>query len=425
MIELLEPTNVSTVADQKDSVKRVLFVDDEPEVLEGMRRLLKSTKDGWEFEFVRSGQAALAACQQHKFDAVVSDLRMPGMDGAELLTHIQTRYPDTARIILAGYADVALTTRAVPAAHRALAKTCSQKELKETLERVCALQNVLWNPALRKIVGAIGELPSLSRTYEQLHSAMMAPSTSIVSIAKIVEQDVAMAAKVLQLVNSAFFGLAIQVTSLEHAVNYLGFNTIRTMALYSDTFKAFLPGRCVPSNFCDKLQTHSHRVARVAGSLPLSRSEKETAVLGALLHDVGSLVLAASMPEQLCEVFALMKEKQITQSQAEEELLGTSHAEIGAYLLGLWGINSTIVEAIAHHHHPTRIPHDRLDCASAVYLANLLANELEKHPNDFYGDLLSDVDRHNLTVLGLRYDFQKFRNLAVGALRDEQPKSRR
>ncbi|HEY4355881.1 MAG TPA: response regulator [Acidobacteriaceae bacterium] len=405
-------------------MKRILFVDDEADVLDGMRRMLRSVKEGWEFEFVRNGQAALAACQQRRFDAVVSDLRMPGMDGAELLAHIQTRFPDTARIILAGYADVALTTRAVPAAHRALAKTCSQKELKETLERVCALQDVLCNPALRKIVGAIGELPSLSRTYEQLHAAMLEPSTSIAAIARIVEQDVAMSAKVLQLVNSCFFGLAIQVTSLEHAVNYLGFNTIRTMALYSDTFKAFLPGRCVPTNFCDKLQKHSHRVARIAGALPLARAEKEMAVLGALLHDIGSLVLASSMSSQLCEVFTLMAEKSISQAEAEEELLGISHAEIGAYLLGLWGINNTIVEAIAHHHHPTRIPHERLDCASAVYLANLLANELDKHPNDFYGDRLGDVDRQNLTVMGLYHDFMKYRNLAVEGLREEQPKRR-
>src|ERR1700753_29920 len=190
------------------------------------------------------------------------------------------------------------------------------------------------------------------------------------------------------------------------------------MALYSDTFKAFLPGRCVPSNFCDKLQKHSHRVARIAGALPLARAEKETAVLAALLHDVGLLVLASAMPTQLCEVLTRMSETGLSQVEAEEQLLGISHAEIGAYLLGLWGINNTIVEAIAHHHHPTRIPHERLDCASAVYLANLLSNELERHPNDFYGDRLPEVDGRNLTEMGLHHDFLKFRNMAVEALRE-------
>jgi HD-like signal output (HDOD) protein len=406
-------------------MKRILFVDDEPNLLDGMRRMLHSTRDRWELEFAESGEAALAACQaardeDRSFDVVVSDLRMPGMDGAELLAQIKKRFPETARVVLSGYSDTELKARAASVAYRVLAKPCGMQELKETLERVCMLQDVLCTPGLRRVIGTLGELPSLSRTYEALNKALFEPSTTLATVAKIVEQDIAMSAKVLQLVNSGFFGLAFHVTDLEQAVNYLGFDAIRTLALYSDTFKVFIPGDGVPADFCEALQAHSQRAARIAGALPLSRADKEMAIIAALLHDIGSLVLAATMPTALCSVLTMMSELGISQAHAEEQVLGTSHAEIGAYLLGLWGIHHVVVEAIAHHHHPARVKHARLDCIGAVYLANLLARQLEQHPDDTDGEHLPASARLHLAGLGVQDQFVRLRSLAAEALQDSQ-----
>ncbi len=193
-------------------MKRVLFVDDEKNVLDGMRRMLRASRESWEMEFVSSGEAALLACNERAFDVVVSDLRMPGMDGAQLLGHIRDQFPSTARIILSGYSELALTARAVPVAYRVLAKPCNGAELKETIERVCTLQDILCSPMLRQIIGSIGELPSLSSTYIALSHALRTTDTPISDVAKIIEQDVAMSAKILQLVNSGFFGLARRAT---------------------------------------------------------------------------------------------------------------------------------------------------------------------------------------------------------------------
>jgi HD-like signal output (HDOD) protein len=397
-------------------MKKILFVDDEKNVLDGIRRMLHSSRDRWDMEFVTGGEGALALCEERSFDVIVSDLRMPGMDGAELLGRMRSRHPGTARIILSGYSEAELATRAVPVAYQMLIKPCNPVELKETIERVCTLQDVLCKPALRELIGAIGELPALSSTYMALSRALGQADTSVAMIASIIEQDVGMSAKMLQLVNSGFFGLSRRATGVEQAVSYLGTDTIKTLALYSETFRIFVPSVKIPASFWQMMQRHSQRAAIIAGALPITREIREVALIAALLHDAGTLALASTMADQFCGVLDEMRDKGCTQVEAEESLLGISHAEIGAYLLGLWGINSVAVEAIAHHHHPSRIGHKGLDCSLAVYLSNLLAHEVEIHPDNSDGDHLSETDRRELEALGLLDQFPVFWGRAVEAL---------
>ena len=397
-------------------MKRILFVDDEKNILEGVRRMLHAARNRWEMEFVTSGDAALAASKERAFDVVVSDLRMPGMDGAELLRHIRDQFPGTARIVLSGYSEPSLAARAAPVAYRVLGKPCNAKELADTIERVCTLQDLLCTPALRQIIGTLTELPSWSSAYAALSAALRNPLTPMGDVVNIIQQDFAMSAKVLQLVNSGFLGLPQRATALEHAVNYLGLDKIRTLALYSETFRVFVPDVRMPALFGATAQRHSQRAATIAGALPLAPELREAAFLAGLLHDVGKLVLASTMPDAYCAVLAKMNDQGSTQAEAEEELLGISHAEIGAYLLGLWGINDLVVEAIAHHHHPTRVSHPDLDCSIAVYLADLLANELEIHANDLQGEELRAADRNDLEILGVLQQYPSLRARALEAL---------
>jgi HD-like signal output (HDOD) protein/CheY-like chemotaxis protein len=396
-------------------MKRILFVDDEKNILDGERRMLHAARNRWEMEFANGGAAALLACKRCAFDVVVTDLRMPGMDGAELLEHMRDQFPGTARIILSGYSEAALAGRAIPVAYRILGKPCNAKDLADVIERVCTLQDALCTPALRPTIGAITELPSWSSAYSALEAALRDAQVSIADVAKIIQQDVAMSAKVLQLVNGGFFGLPQKVTSLEHAVTYLGLDRIRTLQ-DSQTFRLFVPDTRIPDSFGRTTQLHSQRTAIIVGGLPLAPEFREAAFVAGLLHDVGTLVLASTMPDVFCAVWAKMNDQGFTQAEAEEELLGISHAEIGAYLLGLWDINDMVVQAIAHHHHPTRIPHTGLDCSGALFLANLLAHELEIHPNDPRGEELRAADRLDLEVLGVLQQFSSFRTDALEAL---------
>lgn len=394
-------------------MKRILFVDDESRILEGIRRMMHADRDRWEMQFALGGEAALQACMANSFDVVVSDLRMPGMDGATLLHHIRDRYPGTARIVLSGYSEAALAERAVPVAHRFLSKPCHASEFRSAIERVCSLQDILDKPEIRKIVGTVSELPSLSSTYMRLMQAVNNPNTAINQVAEIIEQDVAMSAKVLQLANSAFFGLAQKVTSLTSAATYLGMATIKNLALASEAFRVFVPDARIPPSFCESIQKHSQSTSAIAGRLPVEQGFRDVTAVAALLHDIGSLILACKMPEEFCSTRSMAIELGCKIYEVEEDLLGTSHAEIGAYLLGLWGISNPAVEAIAHHHKPTRIPHSGFDSTVAVYVADLLSHELEMHPEDSMGLEIEESDRACLDTLGILPRFPEFRALAL------------
>jgi HD-like signal output (HDOD) protein/CheY-like chemotaxis protein len=394
-------------------MKRILFVDDESKVLDGIRRMLYHDRNRWEMEFAVGAEAALKKCEERSFDVVVSDMRMPGMDGAAFLGKICDLYPSAARIILSGYSDVEVSARAVSVAHRFLNKPCTAAELQSTLERVCTLQDIMCSAEIRNIVSAVGELPSLSTTFTSLTRAVQDPDISMAKVAEIIEQDMAMSAKVLQLVNSAFFGLARRVTNLRDAVSYLGIETIRNLALASETFRVFTPDSRIPQSICEEMQSNAHRTAAIASILPVDPKLRDMTVVAALLHDIGRLVLASRMPDTFRAVLVRARERKCDCFVAEEELLGTSHAEIGAYLLGLWGIPNPVIEVIAHHHHPTRIPHSGFDSLTAVYVADLLADEIRDHPQDATGSELDETDRACLETLGISDRFVEFRELAL------------
>ena len=394
-------------------MKRILFVDDESKILDGLKRMLHADRKRWDMQFAIGGEAALRACEESTFDVVISDMRMPGMDGATLLGHVRDRCPGTARIILSGYSEVVLATRSVHVAHRFLAKPCGAAELQATIERVCTLQDVLCTPEIRRVIGTVGALPSLSSTYTALTRALEQPNTSISEVAQILEHDVAMSAKVLQLVNSAFFGLAQTVTSLHSAASYLGMETMKNLVLVSEAFKIFVPDPRIPQSFFEDIQRHAQMTAAIAVVLPVDSKSRDVTVLSALLHDVGRLVLASKMPDQLCSALSLAAKRGCAPFQAEQEILGTSHAEIGAYLLGLWGLPNLAVEAIAHHHHPTRIPHSGFDNSVALYVADLLACELRAHSQSAAEFTLRDSDRACLEALGILPQLPEFRKLAL------------
>ena len=397
-------------------MKRILIVDDEQSVLDGIRLMLEDQRHRWELHFALSGHAALDACASQPFDAVLADLRMPGLDGISLLQMMRERWPECARVLLSAQADLSLATRAASVAYRVLIKPPYQKDLVTNLERVFILQDSFTTPELRTVIGRIGGLPSLSRTYTALAVAVRDPESSIAQVAAIIEQDVAMSAKVLQIVNSGFFGLPQAINSVGTAVSYLGMETIKNLALATETFTLFVPDPCIPRDFLETMHRRAERAALIAGALPLSSRDRDVSIVAALLHDMGELVLASRMPREFNESMAMAKERGCTGYEAEEAMFGVSHAEVGAYLLGVWGISGLIVEAVAHHHRPQRVSHIGFDSSAAVYVAALIADELEIRPLDLTGAELRESDKQSLTALRLLERYPVFRARAEKAL---------
>jgi putative nucleotidyltransferase with HDIG domain len=358
-------------------MKRVLFVDDDAPVLEGLRLRLRPLRENWDMAFIDSAFGALDLLTQQPFDVIVTDMRMPRMDGAELLQIVRQRWPETVRIVLSGYSEMSQTVRLAPLAHQYLSKPCEPDQLENIVNRCLALQQLLREPALRSAVGHLRELPPVPETYSRLQAAMAVENVSVQEVANIVAHDTVIAAKVLQMVNSAFFRLPRKVTSIEQAVTYLGLVSVRNLVISAEVFAKALPSRGQRALNVECLQEHALRVACATQALTSDALVANDALLAALLHDIGYLVLAQEHATALEESVRLSTAEALPLDCAEVRVLGASHAEIGAYLLGLWGFSSTIVEAVAHHHAPQRVPQTSFDVLAALSVGHALTEPRE------------------------------------------------
>jgi len=359
-------------------VKQILFVDDEPMLLNGLKRTLHSMKHEWNMVFACGGQEALKALEQSSCDVVVSDMRMPGMDGVELLSEVQQRYPHIIRIILSGQSDKDMILRSIGVTHQFLAKPFDSKQLQATIQRACTLQELVRNDGLRSLVGNMKAIPSLPKLYMEIKEVVESETCSMKAIADIIGRDPGMTAKIMQLVNSAYFGLAKNVSTVELAVNFVGVDIIQSLTLSSHVFSQF-PSDKARIFHIERLGAEGMRtglvarcIARAAQRPPI---ELEQAFIAGLLHDTGMLMLAADCSQRYSAVLAGARARNQKIWEAEQAEFGATHAEVGAYLLGLWGFHEAIIEAIALHHRPGDSKADSFTPLTAVHVADALLQE--------------------------------------------------
>lgn len=397
-------------------MKRILFVDDEPRVLEQLRQTLESQKDQWDMAFAPGGNAALSLLDASPFEVVVSDLAMPGMDGAALMKIVCERHPAIVRIVLSAPQEMETALRAVPVAHQFLLKPCDPNMLRVAVERATSLSHVLSNKLLANLVGSVKDLPVLPRTYMALRQKLAEPDAAIRDVVNIVEQDVAISAKVLQLVNSAFFGLPREVSSVKTAVGFLGIDTLQNLVLSAGVFSSFDQLAKLPGFSCEELQAHSQLTAKIAGQIPASAHVRGIAVVAGMLHDVGKLVLATRAPEHFKRALKGAETEGRPLHAVETELMGVSHAEVGAYLLGIWGLPSPVVEAVAHHHHPARVPQDFLDAVGIVYISNILAHQVAGRAPLPESSSQPEIDPEYLDRIGVSEQFPSWQEMAKASV---------
>ena len=335
---------------------RILFVDDEVQILEGLERMMWLKRREWEMAFAPGGKAALQMLEACTFDVIVTDMRMPEVDGAALLEIAREKYPSVLRIILSGYTELEAAYRAVPVAHQFLLKPCEPDALRSAIQRATSLVTVLKSKMLVALVGSVRDLPSLPRMCTELREVLADPDASIDQVVRVAEQDVAICAKVLQLVNSAFFGAAREIVDIRNAISYLGMTVLQNLVLSMEIFRMFQSNQNIPGFSIEAFHVHSQLTARIASEIGRKAGLSEGVIVGALLHDIGKLVIAEKSPDHFARAIEGVQQNKQPLFSIEEELIGVSHAEVGAYLLSLWGLPSPIVEAVAHHHHPDRVP---------------------------------------------------------------------
>lgn len=356
---------------------RVLFVDDEPKILQGLHRMLHNMRDEWEMYFAESGQAALRVLDKMTFHAVISDMRMPGIDGGTLLSEVRRRNPDAVRIILSGYTDEERVMKTVVPAHQFLAKPIATDKLIGAIQRAFSLRSFLDSRKLRRLVTTIESLPTPPTLYRHVVSELESPQASAASVATLIQDDPAMVAETLKLVNSPFFGIAVPISDVAHAVRLLGFERMKTLVLQVGLFRHF-SGNWSMAAELESINRQCRNIGALAAALArveeLGVRAEEEAHCAGILSQIGAIVLLDDRAERYAGAMERWKKGAVALGDAQADVFGVSQAELGAYLLGLWGFGDSIVDAVAFSQRPGQCPHKPSPLVPIMHFANAAIN---------------------------------------------------
>ncbi len=380
--------------------KRILFVDDDPKILQALRLMLHQRRREWDMAFASSGAEALEKMEHAPFDIVISDMRMQGMDGSELLGHVRERYPQTARIILSGYSELESSSKAVKPAQHFLMKPCSSEVLQGLLDRILSTSPGIEDPGLRKVISGLESLPALPDVYVRLMEELSSSEPSIKAVGHIVEQDVGVSAILLKIVNSAFFGFIQTVNSPSQAVTLLGTEIMQGLVLGAHLFDTYdsrtLTGMSLPHLWGHSLQT-GYLAKSIAAEYSGNKKMPNQCFIAGMLHDLGKLVMAINFPERYQRVIDTVRGPDVYIHTVEREIFGASHAEVGAYLLQTWSLPETVVQGVRLHHALEGIETPE-HVAIPTHVANRLEHELRVVNSDY---TFSPLDQSSLERLDL------------------------
>lgn len=288
-----------------------------------------------------SSDQAIALVRQQRFDVVATDLTAAGTDGLQFLSQVVFHQPDCPRIMIASEAD-RVKIAGLLVGHRYFSKPCDIEALASLLLRLASFRDIVCNDKIRRLIGGLGSLPAPPETFLKLEKLLESRSASLQEVGDLVEQDPVLTAKLLQIVNSAHIGAPTRIFSVVAAVQMLGLAMVRILALGLHTFTAYnrRAGKTPPPS---ELWDHSLRVAsnarRIARANRFQNATCERAFLAGLLHDVGRIVVYASSPQECREVNELVRRCEVPSVIAEAQRFAATYADIGAYLLALWGID--------------------------------------------------------------------------------------
>jgi HD-like signal output (HDOD) protein len=319
-----------------------LFVDDEPRVLQGLKLGFWSYRSELTTEYCTGGAEALELLAAEPFDAVVSDMRMPKMDGEALLRRVQIVHPDVVRVVLSGQTDRKVAARMVHVAHQFLSKPCDVSVIRQRLGESLKLRPYFPQTGVRALVSGIGQLPVSPEVKLALLTALDGAPLALEPIAALVLLDSALCAKVLQMANSAFFGPSRQVSALGDAVRALGAEGLRVLLASAETAVDH-----VGSSEQRELEARAHAIAAVAHRVALDVDvDPAHAFAAGLLSTLGARVFCTYLGPAHAEVREQARELCVGIQDLELGRFGVTHARVGAYLASLWGLDPALVAAL-------------------------------------------------------------------------------
>jgi len=382
-------------------MKKLLLVDADPKLSVGLAQLFAGSPESFELRRAGSAREALDSLASAPCDIIVAELGLQGTNGGELLHQMRQQHPRSVRLLLAEPRQKELAARYAGAAHQTLPRGVSSNALHNALLRAGALHEVLNSERLMTLVGNLESLPSMPALYLSLIEAMRDPSSTVESLGQIIARDIGMTARVLQIVNSAVFGLREKISSPGQAATFLGLDTLRSLVLSVGVFSQFEPSE-IEEFSVEQIWQHSLEVASFSRAILVSercdRKLLEEGALAGMMHDCGKLVLASNRAKRLQAAFVLSERDGLDRAETERRLFGASHAGLGAYLLCEWGMPSAVVEAVCFHHSPGQCREADFSLLTAVHVANCLSH--------------ADLDAAEGEIPGLDWDYLERLGLA-------------
>jgi HD-like signal output (HDOD) protein len=355
--------------------KNLLFVDDQRQILKSINRIFIDTS--YTIFFAENGEEALQVLDKEKIDMIISDMRMPGMDGYRLLSKVKEKHPLVLRLILSGYAQENLVFKAIQnnLAKSYLRKPWDNHMLIETINQIFEVEKIIRNKYIFEVINNLEETPTIPMLYQKLCS-LIEQDVDMKTIINIIEEDPVIVAKILHIANSAFYG--VRTGSINQAILYLGLINIKNIVLSTSVFSSLLMNSGLPNR--DLLWKHScmcNKMVSLFYEKLLGKSLPDTHMSAGLLHDIGKIALYNNFGEKYRNVIKIMdKHEGITIIEAEKEVISISHQEIGGYLLNWWDLPQPVIETSLFHHQPLdeRVMNKELVCI--VHIADYYSWEI-------------------------------------------------
>jgi len=366
----------------------ILFIDEEQQVLNKLQQLLQD--ENWDCHFATSPSQALDFLKNNSVDLVVSEAKTTTMDGTQLVTEIRNLYPAIVRLFLTDLAtqDDIVKALAEGQVQQIIPKSSMDQELKEIIRSAIrqSTQQKKHSSEFQILINSIPLLPSLPESYSNVRSCIIGDEVNIEKMADYISQDVAIASVLLHWANSALFGQRFQVDTIKKAIIVLGTDIVENLIL-SESVNRTIAGKLPEIKGFDFLKFKKHSMATAVlarlllkSLLPTDFIEHDRAFIAGLLHDMGKLAAASFFPTQFEKAIELAKKTRRPLSEAEMDVYGSQHAELGSFLAEWWALPPFIVQAIYWHHQPDSTPVHH-DVVAATYVANLLSYQFHYGSN--------------------------------------------
>lgn len=356
---------------------------------------------------------AMMLCERGAFDVVVLDTRLPNFGTSDMFTYFYRQYPQTIRLAFVPEGHREEVHREA-LAYQSVVRTAGVDEISAMIERAAELHERLSDPKLQQMLKRVEVLPSPPHIVSRLNAALNRHNASINEVSEIISQDIAIPARLLQVVNSAYFSLARTMTNVREAVAYLGFDAVRNLIVTLEMFREM--GHPTSPAFVDqveRLQMHSADVANLTRDFISDRQQAHDAFVGSLIHDVGHLVMASYFEGEYVELQDAVSGG-ASLAETERNMFGVTHGDLGAQLMCQWGLPYRLIDSVAFHHDAPRFASTGIDPVHGVFIAEHLVAE-QNRDRPYWADAgLEPMEDEYLGELGVYERIMTWRAINVG-----------